>query len=74
MKVIPSFFASKVDTDDNDLGHEEKETNRKNDVVNTPNRRGHDIFFNYNPSECIKYFPILLTCYRAFFVMKCLLP
>jgi len=46
MKVIPSFFASKVDTDDNDLGHEEKETNCKNYVVNTPNRRGHDNFFS----------------------------
>ena len=26
MKIVPSFFASKVDPDDNDLRHEEKKT------------------------------------------------
>lgn len=45
LKVVPSFFASKVDPDNYDLRHEEKETNRKNDVVNTQNGRGHDKFF-----------------------------
>ncbi len=37
LKVVPSFFGSKVDPDNNDLRHEEKETNRKNNVVNTQN-------------------------------------